>query len=772
MKIVFYIYCLPHSSTTPCACCARLSAKRAPRVDPRVLRQHRLALERLATRAALERPQLEVHLRHMSPQPRRRWECRVALAARKLRGVRVRSPVVQHPPAGLVRLAARVARVALVVRGHVGLQFRGGLERVGAGSAHKGPLGGVHHAVLHKRAQSLEAPVTLGARVGPLRAVHDGVPRERSGRWERRAALRALVLGHRGVVDLLVVQHPRMGPIHLTARGARVGGGLDVCARVGPQGVDRLERVGAGVARKGPLVGVHRGMLRKRAQPLEAHAALAALVGPLRAVHGGVHRERRGRWERRTALCALVLGHRLVVDPLVVQHPRMGPIHLAARGARVGGGLVVRGHVAVETECRGEAGPAVLADVLVVVGCRVDVRHVLSKHAVPLEGGGALGARKRPHIRVDNAVDLQLGSPLEGLATRVAHVGTGCCHGGGGGGGCFEGVGIGVLCGWRSFVSVPWDIADNIPRNIGAIILRNTRANSRYAVDVPWDIADNIPRNIGVIILQNTRANSRHTVPTLFHGTVDTQPNTNQAPQYQYSHTTTTTTVMASTAVRANNDWSGSEDHQHPTWLGVVGIGPRETTMWARPTAPAAPAAHTARRTVSRLPAARAPLEEGVRKRCAWWKRCEYGLECAFLHSSDDWMYFRMHGGKGNPVWKTKTCTNWRPHDAAGCDFYHPGTDPMWCEATPVNTVRAAAGHEAAGRSVFCASSGATQQRPQKTAWMGGGAAAPAAALLLPTPAVYAGTRATLRWRTAAGPRAGQNFQSRAWQAGLLASTK
>lgn len=64
--------------------------------------------------------------------------------------------------------------------------------------------------------------------------------------------------------------------------------------------------------------------------------------------------------------------------------------------------------------------------------------------------------------------------------------------------------------------------------------------------------------------------------------------------------------------------------------------------------------------------------------RCDWRQRCKFGLRCMFLHSPLEKQYFQAHPN-GNPVWKTETCVNWKPHSHLECDFYHPGEDDEWC---------------------------------------------------------------------------------------------
>lgn len=89
------------------------------------------------------------------------------------------------------------------------------------------------------------------------------------------------------------------------------------------------------------------------------------------------------------------------------------------------------------------------------------------------------------------------------------------------------------------------------------------------------------------------------------------------------------------------------------------------------------PANHTSNTTPPSAPAAPRP-----RERCAFRKRCPYGLKCAFLHSPDDMGFFAKNGGRGNVLFKMTTCQNWKPHDPATCGFYHPGDDDVWYEQT------------------------------------------------------------------------------------------
>lgn len=95
--------------------------------------------------------------------------------------------------------------------------------------------------------------------------------------------------------------------------------------------------------------------------------------------------------------------------------------------------------------------------------------------------------------------------------------------------------------------------------------------------------------------------------------------------------------------------------------------------------------------------------------RCDWRHRCKFGVDCMFLHSPDEMAYFREHGGVGNPVWKTKTCVNWKPHEAASCDFYHPGTDPVWCEHVGPNTGNSNNSNTGAGSGAGSGSGGSAR---------------------------------------------------------------
>lgn len=131
---------------------------------------------------------------------------------------------------------------------------------------------------------------------------------------------------------------------------------------------------------------------------------------------------------------------------------------------------------------------------------------------------------------------------------------------------------------------------------------------------------------------------------------------------------------------------SVSHSHVHPPSHPHSRTRAAADTRVERASLTEAPAPHspsaTAPASVSGVSELPAPGSRNTR--CDWRQRCKFGLRCMFLHSPLEKQYFQTHPN-GNPVWKTETCVNWKPHSHLECDFYHPGEDDPWCERVGPN---------------------------------------------------------------------------------------